>query len=633
MADGEVIFKITGDTSDYNKSIQEAENTADSAQGRIKAGAVAAWAAVGAAVVAAGKLIVDTVKQSVSLYSEYEQLAGGVETLFKDSADVVMDYAANAYQTAGLSANEYMSTVTSFSASLLQSLGGDTEEAARMADMAITDMSDNANKMGSDMSTLQAAYAGFAKQNYTMLDNLKLGYGGTKEEMQRLIDDANKLREAQGLNADLTIESYADVVEAIHTVQTEMDITGTTAKEATTTIQGSANMAKAAWQNLLTGLGDADANISELVNNVVVSFNTLLDNLIPVIENIVAALPEVIAGLASALLEMAPTILESAGEIITLLIDLIIQSLPLLIDAGLQLLMALIQGIVENAGDLADAAVEIVTDLANFLADNIDKIIDAAITLFTSFLTAILEPGNIQKLVEAAVKLVVALVTGVIKAIPQLLQAAGQLISQLLAALGAAVSQLLQMGIQWIANLTQGIRNKISDVVQAGHDLAEQVKAKLREKIESFKQIGRDLLEGLKSGIKEKVSSIISSVTGAVSDAISAAKRLLGISSPSRVFKQMGRYMDEGLAEGVAGDANKAVNAVVAMVSGAINGAIGGLSAVYAGTGSSSYSTSNVFSMPKLSDSLVVRSDADIDAIAEALYARFMSIMRGRGQY
>ena len=632
MADGEVIFKITGDTSDYNKSIQEAENTADSAQGRIKAGAVAAWAAVGAAVVAAGKLIVDTVKQSVSLYSEYEQLAGGVETLFKDSADVVMDYAANAYQTAGLSANEYMSTVTSFSASLLQSLGGDTEEAARMADMAITDMSDNANKMGSDMSTLQAAYAGFAKQNYTMLDNLKLGYGGTKEEMQRLIDDANKLREAQGLNADLTIESYADVVEAIHTVQTEMDITGTTAKEATTTIQGSANMARAAWQNLLTGLGDVDANISELVNNVVVSFNTLLDNLIPVIENIVAALPEVIAGLASALLEMAPTILESAGEIITLLIDLIIQSLPLLIDAGLQLLMALIQGIVENAGDLADAAVEIVTDLANFLADNIDKIIDAAITLFTSFLTAILEPGNIQKLVEAAVKLVVALVTGVIKAIPQLLQAAGQLISQLLAALGAAVSQLLQMGIQWIANLTQGIRNKISDVVQAGHDLAEQVKAKLREKIESFKQIGRDLLEGLKSGIKEKVSSIISSVTGAVSDAISAAKRLLGISSPSRVFKQMGRYMDEGLAEGVAGDANKAVNAVVAMVSGAINGAIGGLSAVYAGTGSSSYSTSNVFSMPKLSDSLVVRSDADIDAIAEALYARFTAFMRGRGQ-
>lgn len=633
MADGEVIFKITGDTSDYNKSIQEAENTADSAQGRIKAGAVAAWAAVGAAVVAAGKLIVDTVKQSVSLYSEYEQLAGGVETLFKDSADVVMDYAANAYQTAGLSANEYMSTVTSFSASLLQSLGGDTEEAARMADMAITDMSDNANKMGSDMSTLQAAYAGFAKQNYTMLDNLKLGYGGTKEEMQRLIDDANKLREAQGLNADLTIESYADVVEAIHTVQTEMDITGTTAKEATTTIQGSANMARAAWQNLLTGLGDVDANISELVNNVVVSFNTLLDNLIPVIENIVAALPEVIAGLASALLEMAPTILESAGEIITLLIDLIIQSLPLLIDAGLQLLMALIQGIVENAGDLADAAVEIVTDLANFLADNIDKIIDAAITLFTSFLTAILEPGNIQKLVEAAVKLVVALVTGVIKAIPQLLQAAGQLISQLLAALGAAVSQLLQMGIQWIANLTQGIRNKISDVVQAGHDLAEQVKAKLREKIESFKQIGRDLLEGLKSGIKEKVSSIISSVTGAVSDAISAAKRLLGISSPSRVFKQMGRYMDEGLAEGVAGDANKAVNAVVAMVSGAINGAIGGLSAVYAGTGSSSYSTSNVFSMPKLSDSLVVRSDADIDAIAEALYARFTAFMRGRGQF
>lgn len=633
MADGEVIFNIVGDTSEYDKSIKKAEDTANSSHGKIKAGAVAAWAAVGTAVVAAGKLITDTIKQSVSLYSEYEQLAGGVETLFKESSGVVMDYAANAYKTAGLSANEYMATVTSFSASLLQSLGGDTEEAARMADMAITDMSDNANKMGTDMTAIQNAYQGFAKQNYTMLDNLKLGYGGTKEEMQRLIDDANKLREAQGLNADLTIDSYADVVEAIHTVQTEMGITGTTAKEAATTIQGSANMAKAAWQNLLTGLGDADANIGELVDNVVASFNTLLDNLIPVIENIISALPAVIEGLASALLEMAPTILSSVGEIISLLIDLIIESLPMLIDAGLQMIMALMEGLVQNAGNLADAAVEIVTSLATFLADNIDKIIDAAITLFTSFLTAILEPGNLQKLVEAAVKLVVSLVEGVIKAIPQLLQAAAQLISQLLAALAAAVGQLLQMGVQWITNLVQGIRNKISDVVQAGHDLAEQVKAKLREKISQFKQIGRDLLEGLKAGIKEKVSSIISSVTGAVSDAISAAKRLLGIASPSKVFKQMGQFMDEGLAQGVAGDAGKAIKAVVAMVSGAINGAISGVSSVYAGTGSSSYSTSNVFSIPKLSDSLTIRSDSDIDAIAEALYQRFMTIMRGRGQF
>lgn len=629
---GKVEYLIVGDNSGFKKSVGETEQIAAGGFGKIKAGAVAAWAAVGAAVIAAGKAITSVVKESVALYGEYEQLVGGVETLFKDSSDVVQEYAANAYKTAGLSANEYMATVTSFSASLLQSLGGDTEEAARMADMAITDMSDNANKMGTDMAAIQNAYQGFAKQNYTMLDNLKLGYGGTKTEMERLIADANKLREAQGLAGDLTIEKYADVVEAIHTVQTEMGITGTTAAEAASTIQGSANMAKAAWQNLLTGLGDADADIGELVQNCVDSFNTLLDNLIPVIENIVSALPELISGLASALLEMAPTILASAGEIITLLADLIIQSLPLLIDAGLQLIVALIQGLVENAGDLAQAAVEIVTTLVNFLADNIDLIIEAAITLFTAFLTALLEPQNIQNLVEGAIKLVVAIVTGVIKAIPQLLQAAAQLITSLLSALGAAIGQLLAMGQEWITNLAQGIRAKVTDAVNAGHDLAEKVKAKLREKIASFKQIGRDLLEGLKNGITEKVSSIISSVTGAVSDAIAAAKRLLGISSPSKVFAQMGRWVDEGFAAGIDADAGKGLRAAVDMVSGAVNGAMNGMSATYANN--YAYSTSSTsFSVGKISDAVTIRSEADIDLLMEKMYQRFMTAKRGRGLF
>lgn len=207
-------------------------------------------------------------------YAQYEQLVGGVDTLFKKSSKKVQEYASNAYKTAGMSANEYMETVTSFSASLLQSLENDTEAAAEYANMAITDMSDNANKMGTSMEMIQNAYNGFAKQNYTMLDNLKLGYGGTKEEMERLLADADKLSDSFNLQVDASgalVYSYADIVDAIHIVQTEMGITGTTAKEAGTTIQGSVDSMKAAWTNLVTGLGDENANIEQLFDDLVVT--------------------------------------------------------------------------------------------------------------------------------------------------------------------------------------------------------------------------------------------------------------------------------------------------------------------------------------------------------------------------
>lgn len=242
--------------------------------------------ALGAVAVAAGAAAVKLGKEVIAAYADYEQLVGGVDTLFKDSSQEIQRYAANAYKTAGLSANEYMETVTGFSASLIQSLGGDTEKAAKYADMAITDMSDNANKMGTDMSSIQNAYQGFAKQNYTMLDNLKLGYGGTKQEMERLLADAEKI---SGVKYD--ISSYADVVEAIHVMQESMDIAGTTAKEAEATISGSVNALKSAVSNLIVGFGDADADMELLCNNMVDAFKTVVANITPVIENIVAALP------------------------------------------------------------------------------------------------------------------------------------------------------------------------------------------------------------------------------------------------------------------------------------------------------------------------------------------------------
>ena len=256
---------------------------------------------------------------ALSAYADYEQLVGGVDTLFGSASGQLQAYAADAYKTCGMSANQYMTQATSFAASLVSSCGGDVAKAADYANMAMGDMSDNVNKMGSNMVDVQNAYQGFAKQNYTMLDNLKLGYGGTKEEMERLIADANKLREAQGKNADLTIDSYADVVEAIHTVQENMGITGTTAKEAATTISGSIGMAKAAWENFITGLGRDDVDFSQLTEQLLTSIGAVATNVAPRVaqigEGIMQAFPVVLAGLGTVLAPIVSEALATAWNI------------------------------------------------------------------------------------------------------------------------------------------------------------------------------------------------------------------------------------------------------------------------------------------------------------------------------
>ena len=325
------------------------------------------------AMAAAGAAVVGFASKAVSAYAEYEQLVGGVETLFKDAAPAVQAFAENAFQTAGLSANQYMETVTSFSASLLQSLDGDTTRAAQVADMAITDMSENANKMGSDMSSLQAAYQGFAKQNYTMLDNLKLGYGGTKTEMERLLADATELT---GIKYD--ISNLSDVYEAIHAVQTEMGITGTTAKEAATTIQGSIGMLKGAWANLLIGLGRDDADLDKLFDNVVKSAKTAFDNIKPVARRALVGIGKLVG-------EISPTIAEE---------------LPGLMD---ELLPDLITGAEGLLGGLADA----LPDLLLTLLDNLPQLVSAAVTIagkiFNGLKTAIPELlGGIWERIDTA---------------------------------------------------------------------------------------------------------------------------------------------------------------------------------------------------------------------------------------
>ena len=333
------------DTGDYEKGLDQASKKSSGFASTLKKGLATAAKVGAAAIGAAATGIAALTKASIDQYAEYEQLVGGVDTLFGTAASKVKEYAEQAFQSAGMSANEYMTTVTSFSASLLQSLGGDTEKAAQKADQAIRDMSDNANKMGTSMEMIQNAYQGFAKQNYTMLDNLKLGYGGTQKEMQRLLKDAEKL---SGIKYD--ISSYADIVDAIHVVQTEMGITGTTAKEASSTISGSVGMMKAAWKNFMTGLADETADHGQLMENLVSSVETVGQNIIPVIQRLIPAIADGIGEMAMAISQQIPEILTTA-----------MSSIPALVDAANVVIKNLVSAF--DLKQLVEAGAEIVTHL------------------------------------------------------------------------------------------------------------------------------------------------------------------------------------------------------------------------------------------------------------------------------
>lgn len=399
----------------------EASENVETLSGKFKNGLAAAAKVGAAAVGAASTGIAVLTKNALNNYAEYEQLVGGVDTLFKDSSAKVQEYAANAYKTAGLSANEYMDTVTSFSASLLQSLGGDTEAAADMANVAITDMADNANKMGTDMASIQNAYQGFAKQNYTMLDNLKLGYGGTKEEMQRLINHANELNAAQGKYTNYSIESYADIVSAIHDVQDEMGIYGATADEASTTIQGSVAAMKGAWSNLLTGIADDNADFKTLTEQFVDSLVTVGENIIPRINIIIQGLTQLIT--------------EASQTIIPMAVQILLENLPSIVAAGMDLIIALVSGILDNIDMLIDCVLEMVDVI-------VDKLID-----------------NLPKLIEGGIRLIAALASGLIRAIPNLVSKIPQIISAIVIGIINGIPAIFDVGKNIVEGLWNGIKN------------------------------------------------------------------------------------------------------------------------------------------------------------------------------
>lgn len=412
--------------------------------------AKAAAAAAAAAMAAAGAAVVGIIKQSVEAYSNYEQLVGGVETLFKGSADEVQKYAQNAYKTAGMSANQYMETVTSFSASLLQSLDGDTAQAAKVADMAITDMSDNANKMGTDISSIQSAYQNFAKQNYSMLDNLKLGYGGTKSEMERLLKDAEKL---SGQKYD--ISNLDDVYEAIHVIQTEIGITGTTAEEADKTIQGSVASMKSAYQNFLVSLADANGDVAGSLNNLIDSAKTVMKNLLPVIKTGLKSIATAIKDFAPEVIAMLPGLID---EILPPLLDAVMEMAVALADTAPALVLTIVTAIVNNLPKLVDTAVKIVQALINGLTPAIPKLIPVALQAVNAIVNGLIQ--NMPLLIRAAGQLIGGLVKGIIQNLPQIASAAWTIIKQI----GDLFkpSTAIKWGKDMIAGLVQGLTDNLS---------------------------------------------------------------------------------------------------------------------------------------------------------------------------
>lgn len=521
--------KITLDTSGYENGLDNASGKASGFADKLKSGLATAAKVGAAALTAAATGMAALTKASIDQYAEYEQLVGGVDTLFKTASDKVQEYAANAYKTAGMSANEYMDTVTSFSASLLQSLGGDTEKAAQKADQAITDMADNANKMGTGMEMIQNAYQGFAKQNYTMLDNLKLGYGGTKEEMERLLADAEKL---SGQKFD--ISSYSDIVDAIHVVQTEMGITGTTAKEAASTIQGSVSAAKSAWSNLITGIAADNADLDTLIGNFVSSVETAAGNIIPRVS--------VMLGGISQLVTSAST------TIIPMVITTITDNLPALLQAAVALVGALGQGIIDSLPAITQAAIDILFFLANGLIENLPTLIDGIVQVTLTIVQMLTSPDFLTQLIETAILLIMTLAQGLIDAIPQLIAAVPTLIIAFVNGIVNNLDKIILAAPQIIVSLITGIIGAIPELIAA----VPRVIAAIADTIRNYDWggIGRNIVQGLKDGIAGMWDNIKDWFNEKVNSLVGGVKRILGIHSPSKVFAGIGGFMAEGLGEG-----------------------------------------------------------------------------------
>ena len=531
---------------DARKSVTEMGDAAEESGGKfeklggILKGAGAAIAAVSAAA-AAGAVALG--KEVVSSFADYEQLVGGVDTLFGDASKTVQNFAANAFQTSGMAANDYMELVTSFSSSLIQSLGGDTAAAAQAADVAITDMADNSNKMGTSLESIQNAYRGFSMQNYTMLDNLKLGYGGTQDEMQRLLNDAEKI---SGIKYD--ISSFADITSAIHVIQTEMGITGTTAKEAAETISGSWASTKSAVQNLITGLGSADSDFEMLVGNVVENFGNVVDNVVPVIENMVNSLPGVADALIPAIGEMLPKLLGVAESLFGEVLGVLLELIPELVPVALGAIDTIVGVLIENVPKLAEAAISIIATLATGIGESLPTLVPTLVEAVGMVVVTLID--NLPLLVDAGMQLLGGLAQGIMDALPMLLEQLPNIITGIVGFVTENLPVIVEAGMNLLIQLAGGIIQAIPQLVAQLPQIISAIVSGIGALLGSIVDVGKNIVQGLWDGICAMGSWIKEKVSGFFGGIVDGVKGLLGIHSPSKVFASIGDNMALGLGEG-----------------------------------------------------------------------------------
>jgi phage-related protein len=547
----ELFARIILDTSDYDDNLDEASRNTESFADKLKNGLSTAAKVGAAALTAAASGVAALTKSSIDQYAEYEQLVGGVDTLFKDASDTIQQYASNAYKTAGVSANTYMEQATAFSASLIQSLGGDTQAAAEYANQAIMDMSDNANKMGTDIESIQQTYQSLMRGNYAMLDNLKLGYGGTKSELERLVADAEELT-GQALDPS----KFSDVITAIHAVQENMGITGTTAKEAATTIEGSVGMMRAAWDNLLVGIANDNGDLGSLTYEFADTVETALSNILPRVKIILGGIGQVIAdmgtiiaqtlpemistvlpslisagaqllvGLVAGIISALPQLAASVPEIVSALYTSIVSAGPQLATAGTQLLSMFTSGIETGIPDLISRLPQIIEGILNFIAENLPSILDMGVQILTSLQDGII--NSISSLVSSLPQVISAITGFIADNLPAIVNAGISVLVNLASGIVSAIPQLVAVLPQIISAIVNGIGNLMGSIVD----------------------IGENIVQGIWEGIQNMSTWIKNKVTGFFSGIVDGVKGLLGIHSPSTVFADMGKNMALGLGDG-----------------------------------------------------------------------------------
>ncbi len=587
---GKVIVKIDGDTNKFKEKFDKLKGYAGKAAKGIAVGFTATAGAVAAVGTAA-----------VKAYGDYEQLVGGIETLFGTGGQTLEEYAAStkrttkqaakdyekltaiqekmfnnahsAFERAGMSANTYMETATSFAASLVSSLGGDTEKAADYADRAMVDMSDNANKMGTNLEMIQNAYQGFAKQNYTMLDNLKLGYGGTQEEMKRLIKDASKMKDVQkelGVTVDANSMSFGNIVNAISVMQKSMGIAGTTAKEATTTIQGSLNMTKAAWENLMIALADPEGNVDEAMNDLIFAAEKVGENMLPIIQNVLNKIPEMITGLGSTIVSKLPDVVntilpqlaESAAQLLAVLINTVSENSDSIVNTAFEIVKILIDGIISAAPDLLTASLNIIVSLCQGLTQSLPELIPVMVEAVSTMVDTLID--NAGKFFGAGEDLMLTLADGLIEALPKLVEAIPEIIIRLSEVITQNAPRFADSAGQLIGGLAAGLILNLPQLLVASAKLVISLaKSLITFTTKELPKVGLYVIKGIWEGIKNNTPQLWDNLKKWCSDMVNKIKEYFGIHSPSTVMRdEVGKYISEGIAKGISKSKDTIISAI-----------------------------------------------------------------------